>query len=90
MLAMTPDQELTEKEAEVQLGTALCAVTVLRYLTDHAASLPLGLMSRLVSANDTVMALLPLAERPPWVRTRRGKVRCPRAARVRASRQEFS
>ena len=31
------------------------------------------LTSRLVSTNDTLMALLPLLERPPWVRRRAGK-----------------
>lgn len=31
-------------------------------------TLSLGLTSRLVITNDAVMALLPLLERPPWVR----------------------
>lgn len=47
-----------------------------RYLTDHITQLPMGLMSRLLSANDAVMALLPLVDSPPWVRDRPGgKVR---------------
>ena len=33
----------------------------------------MGLLSRLVSTNDTLMALLPLLEKPPWVRRRAGK-----------------
>lgn len=47
-----------------------------RYLTDNITQLPLGVMSRLLSAQDAVMALLPLVDSPPWVRDRPGgKVR---------------
>jgi hypothetical protein len=74
VLALSPQQELADKQRETEFGTALCAVTILRYLTDHVGGLPLGLLSRLSSANDTLMGLLPLVERPPWVRTRKGKV----------------
>lgn len=41
-----------------------------RYLTDVLPRLPMGALSRMVSSNDTIMGLLPLLERPPWVRTR--------------------
>lgn len=50
-------------------ATALCCA---RYLTDHITQLPLGVMSRLLSAQDAVMALLPLVDAPPWVRDRAG------------------
>lgn len=73
-LAMTPLEELEEKQAEVDFGTAMCALTILRYLTDYLPTLPMGLLSRLVSTNDSIMALLPLVDKPPWVRTRKGKV----------------
>jgi hypothetical protein len=33
-------------------------------------------MSRLLSANDAVMALLPLIDSPPWVRDRPGGKVC--------------
>eukprot|EP00877_Chromochloris_zofingiensis_P004789 jgi/Chrzof1/14310/Cz08g32160.t1 len=73
-LAMTPLEELEEKQAEVDFGTAMCALTILRYLTDYLPTLPMGLLSRLVSTNDSIMALLPLVDKPPWVRTRKGKM----------------
>ncbi len=75
LLAMPPLQELREKRVEVEWGVALCGLTILRYLTDHMGTLPLGLLSRLAGGHDTLMALVPLADRPPWVRMRRGKVR---------------
>ena len=45
----------------------------IRYLTELIPTAPLGMISRLVSTNDTLMALLPLLERPPWVRRRAGR-----------------
>jgi hypothetical protein len=39
-----------------------------RYLTEHMDKVSLGLMARLVTTNDAAMALLPLLDRPPWVR----------------------
>jgi hypothetical protein len=41
-----------------------------RYLTDGVTTLPMGLLSRLVSTNDMLMALVPLLDSPPWVRRR--------------------
>lgn len=41
-----------------------------RYLSDYLNVLPLGLLTRMVRTNDTLMALVPLLEDPPWVRRR--------------------
>ncbi len=71
-LALTPLEELEDKKAETDFSAALCGLTILRYLSDHAPSLPLGLTARLLTTNDAVMALLPLVEAPPWVRSRKG------------------
>ena len=43
-----------------------------RYLTDHMECLPLGVMSRIVTGNDSLLALVPLLERKPWQRRRVG------------------
>lgn len=48
-----------------------CAL--LRYLSDYLSVLPLGLLTRMVRTNDTLMALVPLLEDPPWVRRRNKK-----------------
>ena len=44
-----------------------------RYLSDYLNSLPLGVLTRMVRTNDTLMALVPLLEEPPWVRRRNKK-----------------
>jgi hypothetical protein len=72
VLALSPAQELEDKRAETDFAAALCGLTILRYLSDHVTTLPLGVMSRLLGAHDAVMALLPLVEAPPWVRSRKG------------------
>lgn len=48
-----------------QIGYVL---VVRRYLTDHVESLSLGVLSRLVRVNDTLMALVPLLSKAPWQR----------------------
>lgn len=73
-MAQTPEQEYQEKQLEIEFGTAMCALTVLRYLVDYCCQLPLGLLGRLVSSNDTILALVALTDRPPWQRQRPGKL----------------
>ncbi|KAI3437714.1 hypothetical protein D9Q98_000162 [Chlorella vulgaris] len=63
-----PLEEFRERAAEVRFGAALCALAILRYITDHAPQLSLSVLTRIVSSNDTAMALLPLLDQPPWVR----------------------
>jgi hypothetical protein len=75
MMASSALDDLEEKRGELEFGTALAALTIVRYLADHCTSLPMGLLNRLTRTNDTIMALLPLLENPPWVRQNKGKVR---------------
>jgi len=42
-------------------------------LSDYLNVLPLALLTRMVRTNDTLMALVPLLEDPPWVRRRNKK-----------------
>ncbi|KAL4451614.1 hypothetical protein ABPG75_007276 [Micractinium tetrahymenae] len=67
-----PLDDLRERVAEVRFGAAQCGLTILRYLTDHAPKLSLSVLTRIVSTNDAAMTLLPLLERPPWVRRGKG------------------
>ena len=65
--------EFAEKEAEVRFGTATCALTVLRYLTDYINDVPLCVMARLLDTHDAQMLLVPLLEERPWLRRVPGK-----------------
>lgn len=74
MLARSEEEELDDKLKEHRLGTAVCSVTIVRYLSDAAAKLPVSILTRLLQTHDTIMALLPLAESPPWKRERAGGI----------------
>ena len=71
LLGTSPEEDLQEKEDEIRFNTALCALSVLRYITDYAPGAHPGAVTRMVSTNDVVMALIPLVDSPPWVRRRR-------------------
>ncbi|KAG2431018.1 hypothetical protein HYH02_013547 [Chlamydomonas schloesseri] len=70
MLAMSRLEEQEEKRRETEWGVLMCGLNILRYVTDALPRMPMGALTRVVSVNDTLMALLPLLDRPPWVRTR--------------------
>ena len=51
-LRRTAWQELEEKTRDTRFATAICALTVLRYVTDAMGDLPLGVMARLLDTHD--------------------------------------
>ncbi|GLC39562.1 hypothetical protein PLESTB_001626800 [Pleodorina starrii] len=69
LLHMSRLDEQEEKRREVEFSVMMCSLTILRYITDSLPRMAMGALSRVVSTNDTLMALLPLLDRPPWVRT---------------------
>ena len=71
LLGTSAEEDLQEKEDEIRFNTALCALSVLRYITDFAPGAHPGAVARMVSMNDAVIALIPLIDSPPWVRRRR-------------------
>ena len=52
----------------MRFRSAVTAVSVMRYLTEHVAKLPLGVMSRLLDTHDILVTVVPLIENPPWTR----------------------
>eukprot|EP00958_Prasinococcus_capsulatus_P018851 scaffold2254_cov393-Prasinococcus_capsulatus_cf.AAC.19 len=73
LMHMTEEDEQSEKLAQIRFHSALCAVSIVRYLAEHIASLPIGAMARLLDTNDVIMLLIPLLEARPWMRHRRKK-----------------
>jgi hypothetical protein len=63
-------EELEERLKDARLAVASCSVTIVRYLSDAAGRLPVGILTRLLQTHDTVSAMLPLVESPPWRRER--------------------
>ena len=59
--------------ADATFNIGCSAVTMLRYLAEHAPRLPLALQARLLDFHDVPLTMVPLIENPPWVRrVRRG------------------
>jgi hypothetical protein len=67
----SPKLELEEKVRDTRFAIAICALTLLRYLTDAMDVLPLGVMARLLDTHDCQMLLAPLLEKRPWVRRKK-------------------
>jgi hypothetical protein len=70
-LSRTAKEELEEKTRETRFAIAMCALTVLRYVTDNMGDLPLGVMARLLDTHDAQSLLAPLLDKRPWVRKRK-------------------
>jgi len=69
----TQDQ-LRQQSLDIGFSVAVCAVSLLRFMSDHVSVLPLGVTSRLLHTHDVLLSLVPLVESPPWTRRRGGKV----------------
>ncbi|CAL5223717.1 g6272 [Coccomyxa viridis] len=61
-------RELQDRQQESQFYAAMSTLTILRYLTDHMESLPLGIMSRIVTVNDSLLVLV--FEDGAWVQSK--------------------
>ncbi|EFJ40689.1 hypothetical protein VOLCADRAFT_31395, partial [Volvox carteri f. nagariensis] len=66
LLSMSRLDEQEEKRREIEFSITMCSLAILRYITDSLAGMPMGALSRVVSTNDTLMALIPLLDKPPW------------------------
>lgn len=70
----TEEQSLRRKQKEVGFSVAVCSISILRFLTDNIATLPLSVMDRILNGHDFILSLVPLVENPPWTRRRGSKL----------------
>mmetsp|Transcript_11111 Transcript_11111/g.31439 ORF Transcript_11111/g.31439 Transcript_11111/m.31439 type:complete len:658 (-) Transcript_11111:1406-3379(-) len=71
-MEQSPVDQLNDKLREIDFAVGIASLSITRYLTDHAKTLPLGVTNRIVNTCDLLMALVPLLDNPPWVRRRKG------------------
>ncbi len=57
---------LSESATSISYSTALCSLSLLRFLSEQLEALPLAVSSRLLDTYDTPMVLCSLLERKPW------------------------
>ena len=61
------EAEYLEKQAHaIAMSSAMYCLSILRFLTDHMAELPLAVTTRLLDTYDVLMVLCPLLELKPW------------------------
>jgi len=61
------------RNLDMEFQICICAINVCRFLTDHRKNLPITLTSRMMETHDVLMTLVPLIEKAPWVRKRKGR-----------------
>lgn len=67
-------EELTKQERTIFFTVCVKSVSILRYITDSLASLPLSVMTRLLNTHNTPVVLVQLVENPPWIKRDAGKL----------------
>uniref|UniRef100_UPI00398E7404 zinc finger MYND domain-containing protein 10 isoform X2 n=1 Tax=Pristiophorus japonicus TaxID=55135 RepID=UPI00398E7404 len=60
--------ELQKQSQELEFDISLKALSILRYITDHIDSLPLGVEIRLLNTHNVPCVLVHLVEHCPWSR----------------------
>jgi hypothetical protein len=57
---------------EIEFKLCMISLSLFRFIADHIGSLPLNVVTRILSTNDMVGALVPLIERQPWLTRQKG------------------
>lgn len=74
MNKQTRAEELDRHVMDIKFKMGVSAMSCLRFISEHAGKLSVGVMSRLLDTHDVVVAIVPLIEYPPWTyRTPEGK-----------------
>jgi len=71
LLDLDEAQMLDNQYVDTEFQIAMCSISVLRFLVDHRAALPVTITSRLLETHDILLTLVPLMEKAPWVRRNR-------------------
>eukprot|EP00736_Rhodelphis_marinus_P012319 Rmarinus@m.2834 len=57
---------LKEQVREIEFSCGMCCLSIVRYMSDYAAVLPVSVVKNLFDDRDFVMALIPVMEKAPW------------------------
>jgi hypothetical protein len=67
-------EELDRHMNDIKFKLGVSAIACLRFISEHAGKLTVGVMSRILDTHDVPVAIVPLIEYPPWTyRTEDGK-----------------
>lgn len=66
--ARTPEEELKKHFMDIEFRICISAVSISRFLAEHADAMPLSVVSRITDTHDFLLLFVPLIENPPWTR----------------------
>ena len=64
----SPEEELKKHFMDIEFRICISAVSIARFLSEHADSMPLSVVSRIADTHDFLVLIIPLIENPPWTR----------------------
>jgi hypothetical protein len=64
----TPEEELKRHFVDIEFRVCVSAVSLARFLSEHADAMPLSVVSRISDTHDYLLLIMPLIENPPWTR----------------------
>eukprot|EP00070_Physeter_catodon_P036403 XP_028343297.1 zinc finger MYND domain-containing protein 10-like [Physeter catodon] len=67
---LDPVEDLDRQKMDCEFRICMCCLSLLRFVTDHRATLPVTVTTRLLDQHDILLSLVSLMERKPWCRCR--------------------
>mmetsp|Transcript_24978 Transcript_24978/g.82320 ORF Transcript_24978/g.82320 Transcript_24978/m.82320 type:complete len:423 (-) Transcript_24978:1254-2522(-) len=68
ILNMKDIERLEEQKKKIDFSCAISALTVLRFIVENAETVPISVLSRLLTEQDIMQTLIPLLDDAPWTR----------------------
>jgi len=68
LASRTPADELRRQCMDIEFRVCVSAVSISRFLSEHADAMPLSVVARISDTHDFLILFVPLIENPPWTR----------------------
>lgn len=66
---MDPVKDLDRQYRDIEFGSTMTCLSLVRFITDHMESLPASIIHQMMENTDIPLVLVPLLELRPWLRT---------------------
>ncbi len=74
ILKQTDADRLREQQERLEFSCAISALTVVRFISENASSIPISALNRLLVEQDIIQTLIPLLDNKPWSRYHKEKL----------------
>lgn len=72
LASQSRDDVLEEQRLNIEFSCCQCALSFTRYIAEYQNALAVGTTTRMLQNCDLIMALIPLIDRPPWIKIDKG------------------